>query len=175
MHRNCSVNSHAHAHIHCWKLRRLEGLLCLQRVRKKERARHASDLKWLTLRHNENLFFFPENLSRFQNRDFGTQKYEQWIIAVQKACIVFQLPDKAEESRICKALYLYTSHLRVRSFFGKACFTCSSYWELRCGGWQNISVSSCPRELIRNFPGGSYEANSKSYPIQHPLCVLSET
>uniref|UniRef100_F6YV16 Antiviral innate immune response receptor RIG-I n=1 Tax=Equus caballus TaxID=9796 RepID=F6YV16_HORSE len=54
----------------------------------------------------------PENLSRFQNRDFGTQKYEQWIIAVQKACIVFQLPDKAEESRICKALYLYTSHLR---------------------------------------------------------------
>ncbi|XP_058421924.1 antiviral innate immune response receptor RIG-I isoform X1 [Diceros bicornis minor] len=53
-----------------------------------------------------------ENLSHIQNRDFGTQKYEQWIIAVQKACVVFQLPDKAEESRICKALFLYTSHLR---------------------------------------------------------------
>ncbi|XP_061281070.1 antiviral innate immune response receptor RIG-I isoform X2 [Bos javanicus] len=53
-----------------------------------------------------------ENLSRIQNRNFGTQKYEQWIIAVQKACMVFQMPDKEEESRICKALFLYTSHLR---------------------------------------------------------------
>ncbi|XP_052501016.1 antiviral innate immune response receptor RIG-I [Budorcas taxicolor] len=53
-----------------------------------------------------------ENLSRIQNRNFGTQKYEQWIIAVQKACMVFQMPDKDEESRICKALFLYTSHLR---------------------------------------------------------------
>ncbi|XP_043746530.1 antiviral innate immune response receptor RIG-I isoform X1 [Cervus elaphus] len=53
-----------------------------------------------------------ENLSQIQNRNFGTQKYEQWIIAVQKACMVFQMPDKDEESRICKALFLYTSHLR---------------------------------------------------------------
>ncbi|XP_043342340.1 antiviral innate immune response receptor RIG-I-like [Cervus canadensis] len=52
-----------------------------------------------------------ENLSQIQNRNFGTQKYEQWIIAVQKACMVFQMPDKDEESRICKALFLYTSHL----------------------------------------------------------------
>ena len=66
----------------------------------------------------ENFFFFSENLSQIQNRNFGTQKYEQWIIAVQKACMVFQMPDKDEESRICKALFLYTSHLRVCSFFG---------------------------------------------------------
>ncbi|KAM6170091.1 antiviral innate immune response receptor RIG-I-like [Rhynchocyon petersi] len=53
-----------------------------------------------------------KNLSTIQNRKFGTQKYEQWIIAVQKACTVFQMPDKEEESRICKAFFLYTSHLR---------------------------------------------------------------
>ncbi|XP_069332609.1 antiviral innate immune response receptor RIG-I isoform X1 [Eulemur rufifrons] len=51
-------------------------------------------------------------LFQIQNREFGTQKYEQWIVTVQKACMVFQMPDKDEESRICKALFLYTSHLR---------------------------------------------------------------
>ncbi|XP_006192559.1 probable ATP-dependent RNA helicase DDX58 isoform X1 [Camelus ferus] len=53
-----------------------------------------------------------ENLFQIQNRKFGTQKYEQWIIAVQKVCMLFQMPDKDEESRICQALFLYTSHLR---------------------------------------------------------------
>ncbi|KAM9642110.1 antiviral innate immune response receptor RIG-I [Trichechus inunguis] len=53
-----------------------------------------------------------ENLSHIQSRKFGTQKYEQWIVAVQKVCMVLQMPDKNEESRICKALFLYTSHLR---------------------------------------------------------------
>ncbi|XP_076419583.1 antiviral innate immune response receptor RIG-I isoform X2 [Peromyscus maniculatus bairdii] len=56
-----------------------------------------------------------EELGKFfqiQNREFGTQKYEQWIVAVHKACMVFQMPDKEEESRICRALFLYTSHLR---------------------------------------------------------------
>ncbi|XP_003800341.1 probable ATP-dependent RNA helicase DDX58 [Otolemur garnettii] len=53
-----------------------------------------------------------ETLSPIQNREFGTQKYEQWISTVQKACTVFRLPDRDEESRICKALFLYTSHLR---------------------------------------------------------------
>uniref|UniRef100_A0A8C5UZ85 RNA helicase n=2 Tax=Microcebus murinus TaxID=30608 RepID=A0A8C5UZ85_MICMU len=51
-------------------------------------------------------------LFQIQNREFGTQKYEQWIVQVQKACMVFRMPDKNEESRICKALFLYTSHLR---------------------------------------------------------------
>ncbi|KAF0881553.1 antiviral innate immune response receptor RIG-I isoform X1 [Crocuta crocuta] len=53
-----------------------------------------------------------ENISEIQNREFGTQKYEQWLSTVQKACTVLHLPDKDEESRICKALFLYTSHLR---------------------------------------------------------------
>lgn len=53
-----------------------------------------------------------EKLSQLQTRDFGTQKYEQWIVTVQKACSVLKMPDKNEESRICKALFLYTSHLR---------------------------------------------------------------
>ncbi|XP_051043489.1 antiviral innate immune response receptor RIG-I isoform X2 [Phodopus roborovskii] len=52
------------------------------------------------------------NLFQIQNREFGTQKYEQWIVAVHKACMVFQMPDKEEESRICRVLFLYTSHLR---------------------------------------------------------------
>ncbi|XP_036117415.1 antiviral innate immune response receptor RIG-I [Molossus molossus] len=53
-----------------------------------------------------------ENLSQIQSRSFGTQKYEQWIVTVQKKCTVIRLPDKDKESRICKALFLYTSHLR---------------------------------------------------------------
>ncbi|KAB0392116.1 hypothetical protein E2I00_006081, partial [Balaenoptera physalus] len=38
-----------------------------------------------------------ENLSQIQNRNFGTQRYEQWIIAVQKACMVFQMPKMKRE------------------------------------------------------------------------------
>lgn len=53
-----------------------------------------------------------ENFSQIQNRSFGTQNYEQWIVGVQKKCMVLKMPDKDEESRICKALFLYTSHLR---------------------------------------------------------------
>lgn len=52
------------------------------------------------------------NLFQIQNVEFGTQKYEQRIVGVHKAGMVFQLPDKEEESRICKALFLYTSYLR---------------------------------------------------------------
>ncbi|XP_036891641.1 antiviral innate immune response receptor RIG-I [Sturnira hondurensis] len=53
-----------------------------------------------------------ESLSQIQNRRFGTQKYEQWIVAVQKKCVVLRLRDRDRESRVCKALFLYTSHLR---------------------------------------------------------------
>ncbi|XP_069864572.1 antiviral innate immune response receptor RIG-I isoform X1 [Dipodomys merriami] len=52
------------------------------------------------------------HLFEIQNREIGTQKYEQWIVGVHKECKVFQMADKEEESRICKALFLYTSHLR---------------------------------------------------------------
>ncbi|CAO2580414.1 Antiviral innate immune response receptor RIG-I [Lemmus lemmus] len=51
-------------------------------------------------------------LFQIPNREFGTQRYEQWIVAVHKACMVFQMPDKEKESSICRALFLYTSHLR---------------------------------------------------------------
>lgn len=54
-----------------------------------------------------------ETLSQIQNRDFGTQRYEQWIMTFQKKCSVLRLQDKDKESRICRALFLYTSHLRI--------------------------------------------------------------
>nr|WEG21295.1 RIG-I [Anguilla anguilla] len=53
-----------------------------------------------------------ESLSHIENRDHGTQKYEQWIVDVQKRCKVLQLEDKEKESRVCRALFNYTEHLR---------------------------------------------------------------
>uniref|UniRef100_A0A673W6J8 RNA helicase n=1 Tax=Salmo trutta TaxID=8032 RepID=A0A673W6J8_SALTR len=53
-----------------------------------------------------------ESLSAIENRDYGSQKYEQWIVDVQKKCRVLQLKDQEEESRVCRALYNYTEHLR---------------------------------------------------------------
>ncbi|KAA0706490.1 putative ATP-dependent RNA helicase DDX58 [Triplophysa tibetana] len=52
------------------------------------------------------------SLSNLQNRDYGSQVYEQWIVSVQKSCKVLQMKDPEEESRICRALYNYTEHLR---------------------------------------------------------------
>uniref|UniRef100_A0A6I8P6F3 RNA helicase n=1 Tax=Ornithorhynchus anatinus TaxID=9258 RepID=A0A6I8P6F3_ORNAN len=71
-----------------------------------------------TVRENlddlEKIVFKPQKRCLFevQNRSFGTQKYEQWIVNIQKICKVFQIPDKEEERRICKTLFIYTSHLR---------------------------------------------------------------
>ncbi|KAG8455056.1 hypothetical protein GDO86_001322, partial [Hymenochirus boettgeri] len=53
-----------------------------------------------------------DSLSNIQNRSFGTQKYEQWIIDTQKKCRVLQMEDKEEERRICISLFTYTEHLR---------------------------------------------------------------
>ncbi|XP_045067830.1 probable ATP-dependent RNA helicase DDX58 [Coregonus clupeaformis] len=53
-----------------------------------------------------------ESLSNIESRDYGSQKYEQWIVDVQKKCRVLQLEDQEEESRVCRALYNYTEHLR---------------------------------------------------------------
>ncbi|KAM8960517.1 antiviral innate immune response receptor RIG-I [Pelodytes ibericus] len=57
---------------------------------------------------------FPQldSMSNIQNRSFGTQKYEQWIIDTQKKCKILQMDNKLEEERICKALFTYTEHLR---------------------------------------------------------------
>ncbi|CAM2114646.1 unnamed protein product [Caretta caretta] len=51
-------------------------------------------------------------LSHIKSKRFGTQCYEQWIVDTQKKCRMLQLPDKKEESRICRALFIYTEHLR---------------------------------------------------------------
>lgn len=52
------------------------------------------------------------SLSNLQNREYGSQVYEQWIVSVQKNCRVLQMKNPEEESRICRALYNYTEHLR---------------------------------------------------------------
>ncbi|KAK9954750.1 hypothetical protein ABG768_016796 [Culter alburnus] len=56
--------------------------------------------------------FNIESLSNIQNREYGSQKYEQWIVSVQKSCRVIQMKDTDEERRICRELYNYTEHLR---------------------------------------------------------------
>lgn len=56
--------------------------------------------------------FNIESLSNIQNREYGSQKYEQWIVSVQKSCKVLQMKNKDEERRICRELYNYTEHLR---------------------------------------------------------------
>ncbi|KAL0970557.1 hypothetical protein UPYG_G00243720 [Umbra pygmaea] len=38
-----------------------------------------------------------DSLSSIVNRDYGSQKYEQWIVDVQKKCRVLQLKDQHEE------------------------------------------------------------------------------
>ncbi|KAM3846620.1 antiviral innate immune response receptor RIG-I isoform 2-T2 [Vipera latastei] len=57
--------------------------------------------------------FHPiDNLSVLRNQCYGTQKYEQWIVDVQKNAVVLQLSNKEEESRVCRALFICTQHLR---------------------------------------------------------------
>uniref|UniRef100_A0A1W7RE07 RNA helicase n=1 Tax=Agkistrodon contortrix contortrix TaxID=8713 RepID=A0A1W7RE07_AGKCO len=57
--------------------------------------------------------FHPiDNMSVMKNQCYGTQKYEQWIVDVQKKAVVLQLPNKEEESRVCRALFICTQHLR---------------------------------------------------------------
>ncbi|KAF4096228.1 probable ATP-dependent RNA helicase DDX58 [Onychostoma macrolepis] len=53
-----------------------------------------------------------ESLSNIQNREYGSQKYEQWIVSVQKSCRLLQMKNADEERRICRELYNYTEHLR---------------------------------------------------------------
>ncbi|XP_056092574.1 probable ATP-dependent RNA helicase DDX58 [Rhinichthys klamathensis goyatoka] len=53
-----------------------------------------------------------ESLSNIQNREYGSQKYEQWIVSVQKSCRVIAMKNSDEERRICRDLCNYTEHLR---------------------------------------------------------------
>lgn len=56
---------------------------------------------------------FLDTLSQNSKKDFGTQNYEHWIVVTQRKCRLLQLEDKEEESRICRALFICTEHLRV--------------------------------------------------------------
>ncbi|KAK7132848.1 hypothetical protein R3I93_019176 [Phoxinus phoxinus] len=56
--------------------------------------------------------FNIESLSNIQNREYGSQKYEQWIVSVQKSCRVIAMKNSDEERRICRDLCNYTEHLR---------------------------------------------------------------
>ncbi|KAL4618201.1 putative ATP-dependent RNA helicase DDX58 isoform X1 [Arapaima gigas] len=53
-----------------------------------------------------------ESLSNIPHSEQGTQKYEQWIVDMQKKCCVLQMDNKEEESRVCRTLFNYTEHLR---------------------------------------------------------------
>ncbi|XP_009462535.1 PREDICTED: probable ATP-dependent RNA helicase DDX58 [Nipponia nippon] len=53
-----------------------------------------------------------DTMSQINKNDFGTQKYEQWIVGTQKKCRLLQLADKEKESSICRDLFICTEHLR---------------------------------------------------------------
>lgn len=53
-----------------------------------------------------------DGLSNIKNQNRGSQKYEQWIIEVQKRCKVLQMADMEKERKTCRALFTYTEHLR---------------------------------------------------------------
>ncbi|XP_008939124.1 PREDICTED: probable ATP-dependent RNA helicase DDX58 [Merops nubicus] len=53
-----------------------------------------------------------DTISHINKNDFGTQKYEQWIVTTQKKCKLLQLADKEKESSICRDLFICTEHLR---------------------------------------------------------------
>ncbi|XP_033928963.1 antiviral innate immune response receptor RIG-I isoform X3 [Melopsittacus undulatus] len=53
-----------------------------------------------------------DTISQINKNDFGTQRYEQWIVTTQKKCRLLQLADKEKESNICRDLFICTEHLR---------------------------------------------------------------
>ncbi|NWQ82138.1 DDX58 helicase, partial [Columbina picui] len=53
-----------------------------------------------------------DTISQMNKNDFGTQKYEQWIVSTQKKCRLLQLADKEKESSICRDIFICTEHLR---------------------------------------------------------------
>ncbi|NXY21151.1 DDX58 helicase, partial [Atrichornis clamosus] len=53
-----------------------------------------------------------DTFSQKNKNDFGTQKYEHWIVFTQKKCRLLQLEDKEKESNICRDLFICTEHLR---------------------------------------------------------------
>lgn len=54
-----------------------------------------------------------DDISQMNKNDFGTQKYEHWIVTTQKKYRLLQLADKEKESSICRDIFICTEHLRV--------------------------------------------------------------
>ncbi|KAK2531173.1 Ddx58 [Columba guinea] len=53
-----------------------------------------------------------DDISQMNKNDFGTQKYEHWIVTTQKKYRLLQLADKEKESSICRDIFICTEHLR---------------------------------------------------------------
>ncbi|KAM5300355.1 antiviral innate immune response receptor RIG-I [Ctenodactylus gundi] len=90
-----------------------------QKISRKVESRTTNQFKVIISQLMKETEYLAKNVSEqlgylfeIQSNVYGTQKYEQRIVAVHTACMEFQMADKEEESRICRALYLYTSHLR---------------------------------------------------------------
>ncbi|NXW82812.1 DDX58 helicase, partial [Alopecoenas beccarii] len=53
-----------------------------------------------------------DTVSQMNKNDFGTKKYEHWIVSTQRKCRLLQLADKEKESSICRDIFICTEHLR---------------------------------------------------------------
>ncbi|XP_039399366.1 antiviral innate immune response receptor RIG-I isoform X2 [Mauremys reevesii] len=106
-------------------------------------------------------------LSHIKSKRFGTQCYEQWIVDTQKKCRMLQLPDKEEEKRICRALFIYTEHLRkyndaliinedARTQDALAYLT-EFFNDIRSGGFDEID-----QQLTANFEAKQQELREAS-------------
>ncbi|XP_065263043.1 antiviral innate immune response receptor RIG-I [Emys orbicularis] len=106
-------------------------------------------------------------LSHIKSKRLGTQCYEQWIVDTQKKCRMLQLPDKEEERRICRALFIYTEHLRkyndaliinedARTQDALAYLT-EFFNDIRSGGFDEID-----QQLTANFEAKQQELREAS-------------
>nr|XP_060618505.1 antiviral innate immune response receptor RIG-I [Anolis sagrei ordinatus] len=126
-------------------------------------------------------------LSQIQNRKFGTQKYEQWIVDVQKKCIVLQLENKKEESRVCRALFIYTEHLRKYNdallinddarTCDALCYLKEFFQDMKSGGFDEIE-----QQLASNFEAkyplmyaASQDISNENPKLEEITFLLDET
>ncbi|NWW77150.1 DDX58 helicase, partial [Climacteris rufus] len=76
---------------------------------------HFADIISVLMSETEMLMrkiYSVDTISQINKNDFGTQKYEHWIVSTQKKCRLLQLEDKEKESNICRNLFICTEHLR---------------------------------------------------------------
>ncbi|NXG13248.1 DDX58 helicase, partial [Grallaria varia] len=85
------------------------------RLVKKRAENHFADIISGLMSETEVLMrkiYSMDTVSQINKNDYGTQKYEQWIVQTQKKCRLLQLVDKEKESNICRDLLICTEHLR---------------------------------------------------------------